>query len=210
MTDTPPEPFAEFIIAHPTRTFKVSGSGFQLSRRWLWTSLSNEKPEFTTSIHGRVTGDEVCVFGMNKRSKAFDLTISSDQKSAESWKRAKEADLLLDVVTDPERRRIRAIQHERFDNIPPTATLFNQRSYWSLECEIALPVLEQFSADLVAQSVDTVKMSVEWPFASTETKSGSWGFYDGGQLRGYVCNLTWFTPPGFVTPRGSAGPTKEK
>ena len=52
-----------FSIAHPTRKFEATGRNFRLSRRWLWTSLSQDKPIFTTSIHGQITGDDVCVFG---------------------------------------------------------------------------------------------------------------------------------------------------
>jgi hypothetical protein len=180
MTDTAPKPFGGLSIAHPTRKFAATGRDFQLSRRWLWTSLSDDKPSFITSIHGRVTGDEVCVFGTASRSKVFDLTVGSDQNIEDSWRRTKEVDLLTDVIIDPDRLRIRAIQHERFDKMPPTATLFNHRGHWSLECEVPLPVLERFSADLVARSVDTVDIGVAWPFAFVETESGSWGFFEGG------------------------------
>jgi hypothetical protein len=194
MTGAAPKPFGGFGIAHPTRKFEAVGCNFRLFRRWLWTSLSDDEPTFITSIHGRVTGDEVCVFGTARRSKTFDVMIRSDQNIEDSWRRAKEFDLLTDAITDSERQRIQAIQYERFDKIPPTATLFNHRGHRSLECEIPLPILDRLSADLIARAVETVDISVEWPFASIEADDGAWGFHEWEQLRGYICNLTWLTP----------------
>jgi hypothetical protein len=103
----------------------------------------------------------------------------------------RELTFLVDNLSDSEQRRIRDIQHQIFDKLPPTATVFNQGSHWSLECEIPLPVLERLSTDLVARCVDSVSIKIEWPFGFIDNLSGAWGFFEGGQLRGHVSSFTW-------------------
>lgn len=194
MTETEPKPFGGFEVSHPSRTFEVTGRDFQLARRWLRTSASEARTEFLTSMHGCFEGDDVCVLGTDKRSKIFHTTISSDSNIEESWRNIRRIDLLVDKLSDPERWRIRGMQHEVFDKSPPTATLFYHQGHWSMECEIPLPVLTQFSADFVACGVDKVLIRIEWPFAFIDRLSGSWGFFEGGQLRGHVCSFTWSSP----------------
>jgi hypothetical protein len=133
----------------------------------------------------------VCVFGTNNRSKTFALAINADLNIEGSWERIKGNDLLVDNLSDSEQRRIRDILHQIFDKLPPTATVFNQGSHWSLECEIPCPVLEQLSTDLVARCVDSVYIKIEWPFGFIDNLSGAWGFFEGGQLRGHVSRFTW-------------------
>jgi hypothetical protein len=99
---------------------------------------------------------------------------------------------LVDTLSDPEQRRIRNLQYEIFDKLPPTATLFNQGSHWSLECEIPVAVLEQLSADLISGCVESVAIKIEWPFGFIDNLSGAWGFFEGHQLRGHVSTFTWF------------------
>ena len=179
MTDPEPKPFTGFGISHPTRMFEVTARGLKLYRRWARSSLEEAKPEFSNSVHGQAVSesDYVGVFGTDRRSKEFQLTINSDLDVTNSWVRIKRIDLLVDAVrADTERIRIRDIQHELFDKSPPIATLSYHEGHWSLECETTLPVLEQLSTDLMTCCVGSLRIQIEWPFGFTEKSSGSWGF----------------------------------
>jgi hypothetical protein len=167
MTETEPK----FRVSRSAEKFEVTGRNLQLYRRLVGRtslSLSEDKPEFSSAIGGQAVADRdnrVCVFGTTKYAQMFALTINSDHNIHDSW--------------------------HIFDQLPPTATLFNQGSHWSLECEIPLAVLEQLSADLVSRCVESVAIKIEWPFGFIDNLSGAWGFFEGGQLRGHVSTFTW-------------------
>jgi|HubBroStandDraft_6_1064221.scaffolds.fasta_scaffold40406_6 hypothetical protein len=193
MTETEPK----FRVSRSAEKFEVTGRNLQLYRRLVGRtslSLSEDKPEFSSAIGGQAVADRdnrVCVFGTTKYAQMFALTINSDHNIHDSWHMIKSTEILVDALSDPEQRRIRDLQYEIFDQLPPTATLFNQGSHWSLECEIPLAVLEQLSADLVSRCVESVAIKIEWPFGFIDNLSGAWGFFEGGQLRGHVSTFTW-------------------
>jgi hypothetical protein len=194
VAEAPTQPFTGFRVAHPPWKFDIRAHQLEIDRCWSWSSLSNEKSKFVTSIRGEAIAklDEVCVFGTNQRSNVFDLTINSDAGVAESWERMKRIDLLVDHNEgDPERRRIRDLQHEVFDKTPSTATLFYHQGHWGLECEIPSNVLEQLSKDLITCRVERLDLEIEWPFGLTEDPSGPWGVFEGGSLRGHVATPAW-------------------
>lgn len=195
MAESPIRPFTGFHVepGH-IRKFDLRLQRLVIDRRLSWSSLSGDKPEFATSIRGEAIAEheEVCVFGTGRRSNVFDLTIDSDVGVVELWESIKGIDLLVDHDgSDPERRRIRDLQHKKFEKTPPTATLFYYQYYWRLECHVPQTVLEQLSEDLLICGVDRVHLEIEWPFGLTDEQAGSWGFFDGGQLRGYVTKLVW-------------------
>ncbi len=39
--------------------------------------------------------------------------------------------------------------------------------------------------------VDNVHLTIQWPFGFLNKKTGEWGFFEEGQLRGYVLCLSW-------------------
>jgi hypothetical protein len=163
MTETEPK----FRVSRSAEKFEVTGRNLQLYRRLVGRtslSLSEDKPEFSSAIGGQAVADRdnrVCVFGTTKYAQMFALTINSDHNIHDSWHMIKSTEILVDALSDPEQRRIRDLQYEIFDQLPPTVTLFNQGSHWSLECEIPLAVLEQLSADLVSRCVESVAIKIE-------------------------------------------------
>ena len=188
---------AKFRVSRAAEKFEVTGRNFQAYRRLVARtslSLAEDEPEFSSTIRGQAVAgrdNRVCVLGTNNYAQMFALTVNSDHKIRDSWDMIKRTEILVDTLSDPELRRIRDLQYEIFDKLPPTATLFNQGSHWSLECEIPLAVLEQLSADLVSRCVESVAIKIEWPFGFINNLSGAWGFFEGGQLRGHISTFTW-------------------
>jgi hypothetical protein len=198
MTEIGAKSIAGLRVSRPQEKFEVTGRALQLYRRWVGRtslSISEDEPELSSSIYGQAVADRenrVCVFGTTNCSQIFALTINSDEKIQSSWDSIKRIELFVDKVSDPEQQRIRDLQYEIFDKLPPTATLFNQGSHWSLECEIPLAVLEQLSTDLVSPGVESVAIKIEWPFGFIDSSSGAWGFFQEGQLRGHISTFRWF------------------
>jgi hypothetical protein len=195
MGEAPIDPFDDIHVAEPTRRFAVSVRELEINRAWSWSSLTSDAPEFATSIHGQAVSEgNVCVFGTTLRSKMLDLTFNSDEGAVKSWESIKRIEIVVGRdSSDPERLRLTNLQYEEFDKKPPTATLWHH-SGWILECELPSAVLAQLSEDLIVCAVERVGLEIEWPFGLVENGSGSWGFFEGSQLRGYVTKLRWSLP----------------
>lgn len=194
MTEIEPRPFGGFRVSHPTKKFELTARDLKVHRYYRRAALLGDEPEFSTSIHGTAVADwdSVCVLGTEQRSKEFHLTINSDKDIGKSWERMKANDLTLRKGEgDPEQRRIRDLQHSRFDKSPPTATLFYHQGHWSLECELPVAALEQLSNDLASSLVNTVYIQIAWPFGLIDAQTGSWGFFPDGELRGHVSSFRW-------------------
>ena len=193
MTGTETEPFSGITIAHPTKTFEVACHELKLARRWLRSSSFEDNPEFSSSVHGRAVAerDHVTVFDYKQcRTKEFHLTLRTDARIRQSWESMKGIELLVKELNG-ERRRIRDLQHERFDKSPPTATVFYHQGHWAMECEVQATVLDRLSLDLIAGCVDMVNLRIDWPFGLIAKQTGDWGFFADDQLRGYVSSVTW-------------------
>ena len=202
---------SKISVAHPTQPFEVTARDLKVYRGFVgrtYLSLAEDKPKFESCrIYGQAVADHdnrVCVLDTNNSSEksfvqTFDLTITSDENITTAWDTSKRTGLLLDnltdpldTLTDPERRRIWDLQHEIFDRLPPTATLFKNRN-WSLECEIPPTVLEQLSADVTQERVESVTIKISWPYALIDNVSGAWGYFGeaGNSLKGHVSTFHW-------------------
>jgi hypothetical protein len=196
-TQTEAKPFGGVRVSRPQEKFEVAGRNLQVYRHFAGRtslSLTEDEPGFSSSVRGEAVADRdncVCVFSTTKSAQTFYLTINSDANVQSSWNTIKRIELLVDNLSDAEQRRIRDLQYNVFDKLPPTATLFNQGSHWSLECAVPSPVLTQLSTDLVSCGVESVAIKIEWPFGFLDSSSGAWGFFEGSQLRGHVLMFAW-------------------
>jgi hypothetical protein len=211
MVETEPKPFRGFRISDPSRKFNVTCRDLQVSRRWVGkTFLSLDEPEFSTTVFGKAVAtreDSVCVFRSEYISNEFNIFVNSDEKIRYYWDLMKDADKLTDKnLDDPEQMRVRNLRYKEFEKSPPTAVVFNQGNYWSMECRIPVSVLKQLSSDLVAHRVDSVNVEIQWVFGFADELTGIWGFFDGGELQGHVSVFKW-SVQGNEHVAARAGPT---
>ena len=195
------------------RTFWLKGLDLTVARLWEREPFIDIDmvDRISTSIRGRaISEDGVCVIGQRDEVKEFELTLRADTHAKQKWERIrKDEEVLVKNDATTIALRLRALQFERLNENPPTASLGVYRPDWEIggeggwwiECCVPSAVLAQLEADLLAQRAHELHMGIKWEVGlirnvhAPPSVSVSWDFsrfqelLGPDALRGYVSSI---------------------